>query len=69
MTSACEAAGELLGQDRGGDQRDALDRRRDVADRVEPAVGGRQIVGLADDGAADLAHDLAQPLEVGLRSS
>ena len=55
-----QAAGELLGQDRGGDQRDALDRRGDVADGVEAAVGGREIVGLADDGAASLADDLAQ---------
>ena len=37
MTSACGPGGELLREDRGGDQRDALDRRRHVADGVEPA--------------------------------
>ena len=62
-----QAAGELLGQDRGGDQRDALDRRGHVADGVEAAVGRREIVGLADDGAASLADDLAQAVQVGLR--
>ena len=58
---------QLLGEDRGGDQRDRLDRRRDVADRVEALVGGRERRRLADDRAADLAHDLAEQRVVGLR--
>ena len=51
-----QPAGQLLGEDRGGDQRDALDRRGDVADGVEPPVGRGEVVGLADDGAARSAH-------------
>ena len=35
--------------------------------RVEPPVGGREVGGLADDGAADLAHDAAEGVDVGLR--
>src|SRR3712207_8068090 len=34
---------QLLGQDRLRNQRDALDRGRDVADRVESAVRRRQV--------------------------
>ena len=34
--------------------------------RVEAAVGGRDVGGLADDRAADLAHDAAEGLGVGL---
>ena len=49
-----EARGELLGQDRGDDQRDRLDRAGGVADRVQAAVGGREVGGLADDRAAGL---------------
>jgi len=37
---AVEAGGELLRQDRRGDERHRFHRRRHVADRVEPAVGG-----------------------------
>ena len=62
-----EPLGHLLRQDRAHDQRDELDRGRDVARGVEPPVGRRQIVGLADHGAADLAHDLAESRDVGLR--
>ena len=43
-----------------------LDRRGDVADGVEAAVGGGDVGGLADDGAADLADDPAEGLDVGL---
>ena len=57
-TSALEPGGELLRQDRGGDQRHRFDRRRHIADRIEPLVGGRQIGGLADDGAAASLHAL-----------
>ena len=59
-----EPGGELLRQDRRRDERNRLDRRGDVADRVEPFVGGRQIVGLADDRAADVAHDAAKRLPI-----
>ena len=62
-----EAGGEFLGQDRGGDERDRFHRRRHVADAIEALVGGRQIGGLADDGAARLARHLAEQVEIGLR--
>ena len=58
-TSASQALGELLGQDRGDDQRDRLDRAGRVAHRVQAAVGGREVAGLADDRAAGLAHHAA----------
>ena len=61
-----EPGGELLRQDRGGDEVDRLHRRGDVADGVEAAVGGGDVVGLADDGAADLAHHAGEGLGVGL---
>ena len=51
-----EPGGELLGEDRGDDQRDRLDRAGGVADGVEPPVGGGEVAGLADDRAARLAH-------------
>ena len=38
-----EPGGELLRQDRGDDQRHRLDRAGGVADRVQPAVGGREL--------------------------
>ena len=47
-----EPLGELLGEDRGDDQRDRLDGAGGVAQRVEAAVGGRELGGLADDRAA-----------------
>ncbi len=56
MTSALQPRREFLRQDRGGDQRDRLDRRGDVANGVEAPVGGREIGGLADDRAARLAR-------------
>ena len=37
-----QPGGELLRQDRGGDERHGFDRRRDVADGIEPLVGGRE---------------------------
>ena len=51
-----EPGGELLRQDRGDDQRDRLDRAGRVAQRVEAAVGGRELGRLADDRAAGLAR-------------
>ncbi len=56
---------ELLREDRRGDQWNRVDRRRDVADRVEPPVGGRQDIRLADDGAPGLAHRGAEARDVG----
>ena len=60
---AGEAGGELLRQDRSGDQRDRFDRAGDVPDRIEPLVGRGEIGGLADDGAAGLAHDMAEEID------
>jgi hypothetical protein len=61
-----QPGGELLGQDRGGDEVDRFDCAGDVANGVEAAVGGGDVGGLADDGAAGLAHHAAQGVEVGL---
>src|ERR671925_1756178 len=44
---------DLLGHDARGDQRDVLDRRRDVAQGVQLLVGGDELRGLADDREAD----------------
>jgi hypothetical protein len=57
-----EPGGELLGEDRGDDQRQRLDRPGGVANRVEPTVGGRERAGLADDRAADAGHHRAEQL-------
>jgi hypothetical protein len=56
---------QLLRQDRGGDQRNGIDRRCDVAHRVKLAVGGRQRCRLADDGATGLLHHLAEQRGIG----
>ena len=50
------AARELLRHDRRGDQRDDVDGRRHVPERVEQLVRGYEISGLADDREADLLH-------------
>ena len=50
------ARGELLRHDARRDQRDLVDRRRHVAQRVEHLVGGDEVAGLADDREPDLAH-------------
>ena len=60
-----EPLGELLGEDRGDDQRDRLDGAGGVAQRVEAAVGGGEVGGLADDRAAGLGDGRAQPVELG----
>ena len=52
--------GQLLGQDRGGDQVNGFHRPRFVADRVEPPVGGGEFARRRDDGAAHLTGDAAQ---------
>ena len=51
--------GQFLGEDRGGDQRDTFDRRRGVAERVEHAVGRRDLGRLADEHQATLAGHAA----------
>ena len=48
--------GHLLAEDAGADERDRLDRRRDVAQRVELPVGGRELRRLPDEGSADPGH-------------
>ena len=50
------ARGELLRHDRRGDQRDAVDGRGDVAQRVELLVRGHEVAGLPDDREPDVAH-------------
>ena len=57
---ALQAGRQLLRQDARGDQRHALDGGGDVAHRVEALVGGRQVAGLADDGAAQRADDAVE---------
>ncbi len=54
---------ELLGEDRGDDQRDRLDGAGGVADRVEAPVGGRELGGLADDRAAGVADRRAAAID------
>ena len=60
------AFGQLLGQDRRRDERDAFDRRGHVPERVEFFVGRRDFLALADDRAADVRQDL---LEAGERKA
>ena len=50
------AGGDLLRHDARRDQRHVVDRRRDVAQRVELLVGRHEIRRLADDREADVAH-------------
>ena len=45
--------GDLLRHDARCDQRDVVDRRRNVSQRVELLVGGHEIAGLPDDGETD----------------
>ena len=47
-----DALGDLLAEDRRADERDALDRAGDVAQRVHAPIGRRDLVGLADQHAA-----------------
>src|SRR5437868_1138402 len=47
------AGGDLLGHDARRDQRDAVDRRRHVAQCVEALVRGHEPIALADDRQAD----------------
>ena len=48
--------GQLFAHDRGGDQRDAANRGRDVAQGVEQLVRRGDLSALADDRKADAAH-------------
>ena len=57
---AVESLGQLLGHDAGGDERDRLDRAGDVAQRVEPLVGRRDLGRLPQHGAAE-------PVDLGPR--
>ena len=50
---AADALRDLLAHDRRADERDALDRAGDVAQRVELPIGRGDLGGLADQGAAD----------------
>ena len=59
--------GQFFGQDGGDDQIERFHRGGDVAHRVEPAVGGGQLGGLADDGAADGSDHPTKALEIGGR--
>ena len=60
--------GQLLRHDRGGDQRDLVDRRRDVAQAVEQLVGRNQVAGLPDDRQPDLAHLRDELVDCQLRA-
>ena len=55
--NAVRAGGELLAHDRGRDQRDRVDRRRHIAQRVEFLVRRREVARLPDDGHAAFVHD------------
>ena len=48
------ACGQLFGHDGRRDERQGIDCRGHVTQRVEFFIGGRQIAGLADDGYADV---------------
>jgi hypothetical protein len=60
---ALEPGGQLLRQDRRGDQVEGFDRAGNIADRVEAPVGRGQLGGLADDRTADLTDDPAEGVE------
>ena len=53
---------QLLGQNRGGDERNGLDGGRHIARGIDALIGWRQITGLPDDGDPDLLDHLAQQL-------
>ena len=62
-TKRIEPGRELLAHDGGADEVGAFDRADVVAQSVEHAVGGDEVFGLADDGAAGLlehAHHLVE---------
>ncbi len=50
------ATRDLLRHDRGGDQRELVDGRRDVAQRVEQLVGRHEVACLPDDRDTDVPH-------------
>ena len=56
------ACGQLFGHDGRRDERQGIDRRGHVAQRVEFFIGGRQIAGLADNGYADVLNLLHKGL-------
>ena len=59
---AVGAGGELLAHDRRGNQRDAVDCRRDIAQRVELLVGRREVARLSDDADAALVDRVEELL-------
>ena len=58
-----DALGDLLAQDRGADQRQALDGRGHVAQRVERAVRRGHLVGLADERTSEIRDLRAELVE------
>ena len=48
------ACGQLFGHDGRRDERQRIDRRGHITQRIELFIGRRQIAGLADDGYADI---------------
>jgi hypothetical protein len=60
-----EPGRQLLRENRRRDQRDRVDGGRDVADRVEPPIGGGEVRGLPHDGATGLAHHRPKTSEIG----
>ena len=61
---AVDPLGQLLRHDRGRDQGDRLDRRRRVAEGVEPLVGRGDLGGLADQDEAALVEHRLVAVEV-----
>ena len=59
---------ELLAHDGGCNQRDAVDRRRDVAQRIELLVGRCEVAGLADEGDAAFVDRIEEFLAVKHRA-
>ena len=53
---ALGAAGQLLAHDAGGNQGDAVDRRRHVTQGVELAIGRREVGTLSGEGESDLFY-------------
>ena len=62
-TSASAPSASFLERIEADDQRDALDRRRHVPERVELAIGGGDLLALADDRAAMALEGALESLE------